>query len=218
MNAVKREETFAHWYRRTVHAFGATFLIYYLLPDVYWVNITKSVVVILLIIFFGIIETMRIRKLLVNHHIFGLRSYEENRFGSYLYFGIGVAVLLIFFPQQIAIPSILCAAFADPFIGEMRTRVGNIFTYLSAFILCFFFFSIAWYSAPFPFQITVPVIGAIGAVAGEIKKFTWIDDDLLIQLFPAVLLGVLYILMSWQGIPFLPDPVIHPLPLSSWLV
>ncbi|HID24924.1 MAG TPA: dolichol kinase [Thermoplasmata archaeon] len=168
MNVVKREETFAHWYRRAVHSFGATFLIYYLLPDVDWISITKTTVVISLIIIFVIIETMRIRKLIVNHCIFGLRSYEENRFGSYLYFGIGVAVLLIVFPQQIAIPSILCAAFADPFIGEMHIRVGNIFMYLSGFLLCFFFFYIVWYAAPFPFQITAPVIGAIGAVVGEI--------------------------------------------------
>jgi hypothetical protein len=31
----------AHWYRRAFHAFGASFLVYYMLPDVDWINVLK---------------------------------------------------------------------------------------------------------------------------------------------------------------------------------
>jgi len=31
----------AHWYRRAFHAFGASFLLYYILPDVDWINLLK---------------------------------------------------------------------------------------------------------------------------------------------------------------------------------
>ncbi|HEC81424.1 MAG TPA: dolichol kinase [Thermoplasmatales archaeon] len=212
------EKVFAHWYRRAVHAFSATFLLYYLLPDVYWLTFIKRCVVVFLVVVFTVFEVMRIRKLVRNHKVFGLRDYEENRFGSYLYFGVGAAVLLLVFPQQIAVPSILCAAFVDPVVGELRVMVGEKKAYILGFLLSFFFFSFTWFMAPFPFLIVAPVLGALGAVVGEMKKFRWVDDDLLIQLIPATLLGVLYVLMVWYGVRFLPPEVIHPLPPPSWLV
>lgn len=52
---------------------------------------------------------------------------------------------------------------------------------------------------------------AIGVLAGEIGNFRWIDDDLLIQIVPAVLISVLYLAASLNGIALLPNPIIHPL-------
>ena len=215
---IPEEKTFAHWYRRAIHAFSAIFLVYYIFPDVYWITVTKKCVVVLTVAVFAVFEVMRIRKLIKNHKIFGLREYEENRFGSYLYFGIGAAILLLFFPQQIAIPSILGAAFVDPAIGELRSKTGKMTAYTVGFTLSLFFFSFTWLTAPFPFSFIAPVIGAFGAVVGEIKKFRWVDDDLLIQLIPAVLLGILYLLTGLLGVAFLPSEIIHPLPPPPWLV
>ena len=215
---IPEEKTFSHWYRRAIHAFSAIFLVYYIFPDVYWITVTKKCVVILTVAVFAVFEVMRIRKLIKNRKIFGLREYEENRFGSYLYFGIGAAILLLFFPQQIAIPSILGAAFVDPAIGELRGKTGKMTAYIAGFTLSLFFFSFTWFNAPFPFPFIAPVIGASGAVVGEIKKFRWVDDDLLIQLIPAVLLGILYLLTSLFGVTFLPSEIIHPLPPPPWLV
>ena len=59
-------------------------------------------------------------------------------------------------------------------------------------------------------MILASVIGACFAVLGEIKKFWWIDDDLMIQILPAVLLLILWnvgIYLGWN----LPSDIIHPI-------
>jgi dolichol kinase len=198
------EEIFVRWYRRAVHAFGASFLVYYLVPST--MNSIKISIVIILISIFGLIEVTRIKKLI---NLFGIRDYEANRFGSYIYFGIGTAILLIFFPQQIAIPSILCGAYADPAVGEMRRRFGGRRAYLLMFLLSFALFFIVWHSAPFPSFFLIPAIGEVGAMVGEMENFRWIDDDLLIQLIPAILIGIIYVIASSRGLAFLPNPVIE---------
>jgi len=205
---MKSNENFAHWYRRAIHAFGAVFLVYYLIPSEGLLNTIKITATLSIITIFGIIEIMRIKKII---NLFGSRVYENERVASYFYFGIGVTILLIFFPQQIAVPSILCAAFADPAVGELRVKIGKKNAYLFMFLLSFVLFFIIWNNAPSPFFIIVPFLGAIGVLAGEIGNFRWIDDDLLIQIVPAVLISVLYLAASLNGIALLPNPIIHPL-------
>jgi hypothetical protein len=59
--------------------------------------------------------------------------------------------------------------------------------------------------------ILVPLLGATGAVIGEVKKLKFVDDDFMIQILPAVLL-----LLVWQGlltigIDMLPPSMLNPL-------
>ena len=199
----------AHWYRRVFHAFGASFLFYYILPNEEWINVLKFWVPPIIVIIAISLEILRLKGIISSEQFFGLRMYEKNRVGSYLFFAIAVLILLRFFPQQIAIPCILCACLADPIMGELRHRYGKKEVYIFGFLLCLLFFMVSWYKADVRLMVLVSLIGAFGAVIGETKKFWWIDDDFMIQMVPAVIL-----LIVWFGAPYLninlPDPIIYP--------
>jgi len=200
----------AHWYRRVFHAFGACFLFYYMLPDVDWINLLKFWVPPLIIVFAVILEVLRLKGVISGDHFFGLRMYEKNRVGSYLFFGLAVLILLRFFPQQIAIPCILCGCLADPVMGEVRYHFGKVRVYLVGFLLCMVFFMVSWYKADLWIVFLVSIVGAGGAVLGEVKKFWWLDDDFMIQIVPAVLLIILLLSLKQMGIEISFEQVIYP--------
>jgi len=198
-----------HWYRRVFHTFSASFIFYYMLPDIYWINLVKIWIPVVLLIFIFILEYLRINGKVNSNHFFGLRMYEEKRVSSYLFFGIAVFILLLFFPQQIAVPCILCASIADPIMGEIRHRYGEKKVYVVGFLVCALFFFVTWYKADFRILIIVSLIGAAGAVIGETKKLKLLDDDFMIQMVPAILLLIIWVFAWYMGL-VLPDPIIHP--------
>ena len=200
----------AHWYRRVFHAFGASFLFYYLLPiDVDWIVFLKNWVPPVLVILAVTLEILRLKGKISSDHFFGLRMYEKNRVGSYVFFAIGVLVLIRFFPQQIAVPCILCACFGDPVIGEIRNHFDKTYVYVLGFLICMFFFMISWVKADVWLMIIVSVIGRLGAIIGETHKFWWLDDDFMIQILPAVLLLLIWFSASYFGLT-LPGEIIVP--------
>ncbi len=200
----------AHWYRRVFHAFGASFLFYYLLPnDVDWIVFLKNWVPPVLVILAVTLEILRLKGKISSDHFFGLRMYEKNRVGSYVFFAIGVLVLIRFFPQQIAVPCILCACFGDPVIGEIRNHFDKKYVYVLGFLICMFFFMISWVKADVWLMIIVSVIGGLGAIIGETHKFWWLDDDFMIQILPAVLLLLIWFSASYFGLT-LPGEIIVP--------
>lgn len=213
LKETKKKITFldfdAHWYRRVFHTFGASFLVYYMLPDIEWINLLKFWIPLLIVIFAFVLECLRIKGKINSSHFFGLRMYEKNRVGSYLFFGVAILILLLFFPQQIAIPCILCACLADPIMGEVRYRFGGKNVYMIGFSICMFFFVVTWYKAGIWIMLLASLVGAAGAVIGETKKFWWLDDDFMIQMVPAVLLLVIWVSAPYIGFG-LPDKIIYP--------
>ena len=199
----------AHWYRRAFHAFGASFLLYYILPDVDWINILKLWVPPAIVLFVIILEVLRLTGKISSNHFFGLRMYEKNRIGSYLFFAVAILLLLRFFPQQISIPCILCATLGDPIIGEIRKRFSRNYVYIFGFFVCMFFFLISWYKSDAMLIIMVAIVGAFGAIVGETKKFWWLDDDFMIQMIPAVLLLIIWISIPYIGFSY-PGEIIYP--------
>ncbi|HDO19596.1 MAG TPA: dolichol kinase [Thermoplasmatales archaeon] len=203
------EDQVSYWYRRALHAFASIFIAYYLLPDHGEWSVVKKIAVILSISIFTALEIYRI--ISKRNLLFGLRDYEKNRFGSYLYFGIGAAVLLLLFEQQISIPCIVSASLIDPVAGEMRKR-GALYAYALSVTLSFAIFLVVWYNSPSPFSIIVPLIAALAITAGEFKKSKLLDDDLVMQILPAVVIAILYYLvMQIYGISILPDKIIYPI-------
>lgn len=199
----------AHWYRRVFHAFGASFLFYYMLPDLDWINILKFWVPPAIVIFAISLEILRLKGKISSDHFFGLRMYEQKRVGSYVFFAVAILILLRFFPQHIAIPCILCACLGDPIMGEIRHRFSMKHVYLFGFLICMFFFTIAWYKTDVRLMILASVVGGFGAVVGETKKFWWLDDDFMIQMVPAILLIIIWIAMPHLGFSY-PDQIIYP--------
>ena len=149
----------AHRYRRVFHAFGASFLFYYVLPDTNWINlldwinILKIWIPVSIVIIIMVLEILRLKGKINSDHFFGLRTYEKKRAGSYVFFAVAILILLLFFPQQIAIPCILCACLADPIMGEIRYHFGKKQVYIVGFLICMFFFIVTWYKADFSLMI-----------------------------------------------------------------
>jgi dolichol kinase len=208
MNAI---EVDAHWFRRVFHTFAASFLFYYLLPDEKWINLGKIILPIIIIFCMIVVEYRRIRGDLDHQRFFGLRNYEKKRPASYLYFGVAVLFLFLLFPQQIAIPCLLCASFTDPIIGESRYYLGKKRAYAIGFIVSVFFFLVTWYQAEWWILILVVLLGATGAVIGEVKKLKFVDDDFMIQMLPAFLLLLIWQGLLMTGIDILPPPILYPL-------
>ncbi len=200
----------AHWYRRVFHAFGASFLFYYMLPDVDWINFLKFWVPPIILVFAIILETLRLKGKISSEHFFGLRFYEKNRVGSYVFFAVAILILIRFFPQQIAIPCILCACIADPIMGEIRIHFKVKYIYICGFLISMSFFMIAFYKADVFVMFLASIVGAYGAVIGETKKFWWLDDDFMIQMVPAILLLILWIALPYFGINIPQENIIYP--------
>jgi dolichol kinase len=208
LNAI---EVDSHWFRRVFHTFAASFLVYYLIPDSGWIGIVRIIVPIGIVACIAIIDYGRIRGEFDHQRFFGLRGYEKGRPASYLYFGIALLLLLIMFPQQIAIPCILCGSFTDPLIGELRYYGGKKRAYLLGFLVSMVFFILIWYRADWWVILPVSIVGASGAVLGEAKKLRFIDDDFMIQILPALMLILVWQAILLLGIDILPPPLILPL-------
>ena len=207
-----------HWYRRVFHTFGASFLVYYLVPsDEGGIGFLKFWVPILILLFILILEGLRIVGKISSNHFFGLRMYEEKRVGSYVFFGVAIFILLLFFPQHIAVHCILCACIADPLMGEIRNRFQMKHVYVVGFLICLLFFVVSWYKSDVWVMVLVSIVGTTGAVIGETKKFWWLDDDFMIQMLPALLILILWVGLTFTGVDIIPsdlEPVIHPIPMS----
>ena len=208
-----------HWYRRVFHTFGAVFLVYYLIPsDVYWLDFLKFWIPVAILFFVLVLEALRITGKISSGYFFGLRSYEEQRVGSYVFFGTALLILLLFFPQHIAVPCILCACIADPVMGEIRNRFDMKSVYVVGFLVCLLFFMVSWYKSNIWVMILVSIIGATGAVIGETRKIWWLDDDFMIQILPALLILLLWFLLTFVDINILSsslEPVIHSIPIQG---
>ena len=199
----------AHWYRRVFHTFGVSFLFYYMLPNQDWINLLKFWIPPIIVVFAVILEILRLKGKISSDHFFGLRLYEKNRIGSYVFFAVAILILLRFFPQIIAIPCILCACLGDPFMGEIRHRYSMKYVYFFGFLICMLFFMVSWYKTDFRLMILASIVGAFGAVIGETKKFWWLDDDFMIQMLPAVLLLIIWFSLPYLGFSY-PDQIIYP--------
>ncbi len=200
----------AHLFRRVFHTFAASFLIYYSLPNEQWISTLKFYIPIVIVVFALILEYFRLKGRIDRNHFFRLRIYEEKRPAGYLYFGVAALILLLFFPQQIAIPCILCACFSDPIIGEIRHHSGIKKAYVIGFFVCVFFFLITWFKADIWIVLLVSIIGGTGALIGEVKKFWLIDDDFMIQILPAILIFILWQGLKVTGLDILPAEIILP--------
>ena len=201
----------ARWFRRVIHTSSAGFIGYYLLPDEPAMNIIKIIVPIVIFSGLAILEYLRLQLVIDHSEFFGLRDYEKKRPASYLYFGSALIILFLLFPQQIAVPCILCACFTDPVMGECRYHLGKKIAIVVGFLLSFCFFVLFWHTVPVPISFLIPVIGATSAVIGEIYKNRYLDDDFLIQMAPAFIIGSLWQLVALYDVNILPSPLIYPM-------
>jgi hypothetical protein len=188
-------------WRRILHAIGAVVLIYYPLPNDFFVIAPKAYVLVAALAAVYLLEALR--------HLIGLqlptiRPYEEgNRIGSFAIFGTAIVISILVFPVPIACAVVLATALVDPLAGEMRRHprfrgwdLGVPFVAYWGLALVGLSLMGRWPLAP---SLGLAAIAGAIAVAVERPKVRWYDDDFAMMLLPALELYVLGVLVL--GLP-----------------
>jgi len=176
-------------WRRIVHATGAAVLLYYLVPDHFFVIVPKAEVLLAALAAALILEVLR--------HAAGLelptiRPYEEHRIASFVFYAIALAGAILLFPLPIAVASVLGTALVDPIAGGLRESEGARRLYpavpFAAYTgLAFVGLGLigGW---PIPLALPLALLAAAVGLAAEYPKIPWVDDDLAMTFVPALVL------------------------------
>ena len=174
-------------YRRFNHTVASCFVIYFLFPEqIFGFDRVNFVVLFWLSII--MIEYFRLNGVF---QLDGMRDYETDRIAGFVWFATGTCMILFFyemgvFPEIFAVSTIIMASFVDPLIGEFNKKFGDLTGFLAGFIVSIIIYQliigVLFYS----------LIGGLVAVIVERPKFKWLDDDLLMQIFPILAMTILY--------------------------
>jgi hypothetical protein len=178
-------------WRRVLHGVCAGILLYYLLPNAFFVLAPKQVILLSALAAVLVLELLRHRAGL---ELPTLRPYEQRRVASYVFFAVAIVAVIILFPEPIAAAVVLGTALIDPLVGELRVaRTGRstlwalpVAAYAGLAFLGLFAIG-RWPLLP---SIGLALLIAPVAVAVERPKSRWVDDDLAMTFVPAILLYV----------------------------
>ena len=174
-------------YRRFNHTVASCFVIYFLFPE-YILGFKRVYLIIVFWLSILLIEYFRLNGAFV---LDGMRDYESSRVAGFVWFATGTCMILFFyeigvFPEIFAVSTIIMASFVDPLIGEINKKYSNLKGFIAGIIA-----SVTIY------QLIIGVffyslVGGLVAVFVERPKFKWLDDDLLIQIFPILVMTLFY--------------------------
>jgi hypothetical protein len=176
-------------WRRVLHGLCAIVLLYYLIPENFFLLAPKWVVLLAALALVLCLEGLR--------HVAGLElpticAYEQRRVASFAFFAIALVLAVLLFPIPVAAAVVLGTALVDPLAGELRVaRVGPVAQW-GVPIAAYFGLALAGLTLigrwPTGLSIGIALIAAPIAIAVERPKGRWLDDDLLMTLVPAVVL------------------------------
>ena len=187
-------------WRRALHVLAAVALLYYVLPNDFFVIAPKVDILLAALAAVYVLEALR--------HMAGLelptiRPYEEGRVGSFALFGTAVVLAILFFPLPIACAVVLGTAVADPVAGELRRdprfrAVDAAVPFGVYAALAFIGLAVigTWPALP---SVGLAIVAGAIAVAVERPKIWWVDDDLVMTLVPALVLYGLGVLALGYG-------------------
>ncbi|MFQ5909868.1 MAG: hypothetical protein ACE5IJ_04005 [Thermoplasmata archaeon] len=178
--------------RRLVHICLPLFLLYYLVPEDAWVGMDKRAILLGVFLFFLAFEVVRLSHRI---RITGLRDYEMDRIGAYLWAGAGLTLAFLFFDFILVVPAVLGLAWVDPLNGMLRERDSSLYPWMP-FVCYLTIVVIALYSLSDLDPQKIMMLSTAGAVAGiaaEHWKSRLVDDDFLMLIVPLVLMT----LVSW---------------------
>jgi dolichol kinase len=176
-------------WRRILHGLGAVALVYYVLPNDFFLIAPKLEVLLAALAVVLVLEALR--------HTAGLelptiRDYEREWVGSFAVFATAIVVVILIFPEPIAAAVVLGTALVDPLAGELRRRQGSRAVELGVPFLAYSALAWAGLAAfgrwPLVESAGLAVLAGAIAVAVERPKVWWFDDDLAMTLVPAVAL------------------------------
>ena len=174
-------------YRRFNHTVAACFVIYFLFPD-YILGFYRVYLVGIFWLSILLIEYFRLNGAFT---LDGMRDYEDKRIAGFVWFATGTCMILFFyeiglFPEIFAVSTIIMASFVDPLIGEVNRKYGYkegiLAGLVGSFVIYQMIIGVFFYS----------FLGSVVAVMFERPKFKWLDDDLLMQIFPITIMTIFY--------------------------
>jgi hypothetical protein len=173
-------------WRRILHALAAAVLVYYLLPEGFFVVVPKWVVLWAALLAVLVLEILRHS---VGLELPTLRGYERGRVGSYVFLATAFVLAVTFLPEPIAVAVVLGTAFVDPLAGEVRPYRSLYPALPLAVYAALAFIGLAvvggWPVVP---SVVLALVASGLAVVVERPKLTWLDDDLLMTFVPALAL------------------------------
>ena len=175
-------------YRRFNHTVASCFVIYFLFPE-HIFGVDRLYLVILFWLSIVIIEYLRLSGVFA---LDGMREYESSRVAGFVWFATGTCTILFFyeidvFPEIFAVSTIIMASLVDPLIGECNKKYGDLQGFFSGFIASVLIYQLIIGS------LFYSLIGGLVAVLVERPKFKWLDDDLLMQIFPVLIMTIFYL-------------------------
>jgi hypothetical protein len=176
-------------WRRILHALAAIALVYYALPNNFFIVLPKLDVLLLALAAVLVLEALRH---LVGLEIPTIREYEREWVGSFAVFATAIVVVILVFPVPIAAAVVLGTALVDPLAGELRLRHGSTGVELGVPFAAYAVLAFAGLAAigrwPLVDSAGLAILAGAIAVAVERPKVWWFDDDLAMTLIPAVAL------------------------------
>jgi len=181
-------------FRRSFHIISPIFLGYYLLPESLGGGITRTA---LSVVFVGTALCIEIARIALNIRLLGLRPYEGQRVSAYAQGLLGLAFgLFVIRDPRIVVPVFLGMAWVDPLAALCRRRGWPRFVPTAAYLVLFLSTVFLMKSFAIPNALLFSVAATAVAMAMEGPKLRQIDDDLLLQVVPMV---VLYFLVAGFG-------------------
>ena len=176
-------------WRRIVHGMGALVIIYYWLPEDFFLVAPKQFILLAALAAALIIEVLRQS---FDVEVPGIRADEQHRLSSFAAFALAITLAILLFPMPIACAVILGTAIADPVVGELRLGGASPGLVLAVPFALYGGLAFAGMAAlggwPVGPSAALALLAAAIAVAVERPKVGWFDDDLAMTLIPAIAL------------------------------
>jgi len=173
--------------RRGMHLLSPLFLLYYLAPAELAPGVPRTLPVVVAAAIIAGFEGLRLG---LHWDLPGLRDYERHRLGAYAWGSFGMAVGFLFFHPVLHVVTFCGMAWIDPLCEWSRERK----LYPKVPLVAYFTGALVFFAVLSPFHpqlavrpylgLPLAVIAAILAVAVERPKWTWTDDDFLMNVVP----------------------------------
>ncbi len=178
-------------WRRILHGAGAFVLVYFVLPDGFFVVTSKAVVLLLALAAAFVLELARVG---FGVELPTIRGYEARRPASFLFYSVALVLAILLFPEGIAVAAVLGTAFVDPIAGDLRSSARPGIVRLGVPLAVYAALATTALAAvghwPLGWAVGLGIGASVVAVGVERWRFRWLDDDLTMTVVPAlVLLG-----------------------------
>lgn len=178
--------------RRAVHLSAPLFTVFYLIPEIWpeapWQLIVASG--------WGVFMVFEAWRLYSQADIPGMRPYEKERPSAAAWFVTGVAIVLLLFPFEYALPVLLGMGIVDPMNGDLRRAGSRLYPLAPS--LVYFALTMAilvQFHGATAVVVVASTAATVAAMGAESIRSKIVDDDFLMVVIPALALAAVFAIM-----------------------